>query len=361
MLTSQGCRLRRDRLCEKLAGAGPLLLGDPLNLRYFAAFSADPFSLAADSAALLLVQPDGRSTLYYESRLAAAAALAHVDERVMVPWYDGASPGRGPARLALRSVLDGAGTGGRVHDSLADPLAPDLWNAVGQLRRAKDPDEVDQLRECVRVAEAGHRWARANAKAGLTEMQVYEGIFAACAEAAGRPAVVYGDIVVSPGPARTDGRPTRRVLEDGDLLIVDFSVVLQGYRSDFTNTLCIGGRPTTAQARLYDQCAEALSAGERVLAPGARCIDVYGAVRRCFEAAGVAEHFPHHAGHGLGLSHPEAPFFVPGATETLAEGDVVTLEPGLYVDGVGGIRVEHNYLVTARGFETLSHHLLGLR
>ncbi len=68
----------------------------------------------------------------------------------------------------------------------------------------------------------------------------------------------------------------------------------------------------------------------------------------------------HHAGHGLGLSHPEAPFFVEGATETLVVGDVVTLEPGAYVDGVGGVRIEHNYLITATGFERLSNHTISL-
>ena len=80
-----------------------------------------------------------------------------------------------------------------------------------------------------------------------------------------------------------------------------------------------------------------------------------------FEKAGVAEHFPHHAGHGLGLTHPEAPFFVRHADETLLKGDVVTLEPGLYVPGIGGIRIEHNYLVEKDGYERLSNHTIALR
>ena len=80
-----------------------------------------------------------------------------------------------------------------------------------------------------------------------------------------------------------------------------------------------------------------------------------------FEKANMAQYFGHHAGHGLGLSHPEAPFFVHKATETLLTGDVVTLEPGLYVPGVGGIRIEHNYLIAANGFEKLSHHVISLR
>ena len=88
---------------------------------------------------------------------------------------------------------------------------------------------------------------------------------------------------------------------------------------------------------------------------------MYEAVREAFDKAGMAEHFPHHAGHGLGLTHPEAPYFVRHADETLLAGDVVTLEPGLYVAGIGGIRIEHNYLVTERGYERLSNHVIALR
>ena len=75
----------------------------------------------------------------------------------------------------------------------------------------------------------------------------------------------------------------------------------------------------------------------------------------------MAEHFPGHAGHGLGLTHPEAPYFVRRADETLFAGDVVALEPGLYVPGIGGIRIEHNYLVTERGYERLSNHTITLK
>jgi Xaa-Pro aminopeptidase len=150
------------------------------------------------------------------------------------------------------------------------------------------------------------------------------------------------------------------VLRDGDMFILDYSVILQGYRSDFTNTLVVGGRPSAEQRRLFEACTAAMAAGEAQLKAGAACQTVYDAVRGALAAAGLADQFPHHAGHGLGLSHPEAPFIVRHSSETLVAGDVVTLEPGVYVDGIGGIRIEHNYLVTATGFERLSNHTIAL-
>jgi Xaa-Pro aminopeptidase len=137
--------------------------------------------------------------------------------------------------------------------------------------------------------------------------------------------------------------------------------VIAGYRSDFTNTLVVGREPTADQRRLYELCVQSMAAGERELRAGRECRTVYGAVRDVFERAGVAQHFPHHAGHGLGLTHPEAPYFVRHADESLLAGDVVTLEPGLYFPGIGGIRIEHNYLVTADGYERLSNHTIALR
>jgi Xaa-Pro aminopeptidase len=148
-------------------------------------------------------------------------------------------------------------------------------------------------------------------------------------------------------------------LRKGETLILDYSVVVQGYRSDFTNTLVIGGEPTAEQQKLFGLCAMAMEAGERELKAGAECQTVYDAIRGVFAAAGIADHFPTHAGHGLGVAHPEPPYIVRHSTETLVAGDVVTLEPGLYVNDIG-IRIEHNYLVTDAGYERLSNHTISL-
>jgi hypothetical protein len=364
MLTAEGCLQRRQRLWEQLdpkPDSDHLRLSDPLHLTYLANFLVDPISLNAGFGGTLLLRQDGRAKLLHDDRVKSAAALAHVEEHTAVPWYDGQSPGRGPRQLALLQEVNPAHGGLRIHDRPGDPYAATVIQTLAAMRRQKDADEIVLLKRCMQATDVGHAWARANLKPGMTELDVYCGVNAACTKAAGRPVIVYGDFAVSPGPERRGGPPTDRVLAPGDMFILDYSVVINGYRSDFTNTLVVGRDPTPDQQRLYDLCCQAMAAGEKELRAGRACLTVYQAVRDVFDRAGVAEHFPHHAGHGLGLTHPEAPFFVRHADQTLLAGDVVTLEPGLYVPGVGGIRIEHNYLITAQGYERLSNHTIALR
>lgn len=353
MLTADGCRARRQRFLDRLRPAGPVLLGDPLHLRYFANFHVEAPSLGADFGGLLLLRPDGHATLFHDARVPKTAELAHADERKPIPWYDGQSPGVGQRRTTLLPVVQQ--NGGRVHDSLADPGCADVFAVTADLRRAKDADEVALLRVCMAAGDAGHAWARANVKPGMTELDVYAGICGAVYAKLGHWAVVYGDFTVSTGSKKRGGVPTPHVLAAGETLILDFSVVVQGYRSDFTNTLVVGGKPTAEQQNLFGLCAMAIDAGAKVLRAGATCQAVFDAVD-----AVLGGKLVHHAGHGLGVQHPEAPFLVRHSAETLVAGDVVTLEPGLYVDGVGGVRLEHDYLITPTGFEQLSGHVLSL-
>jgi len=358
--TAQGCRQRRQRLWQRLdpqPQGDYLLFGDPVHLMYLAGFHVDPFSLGAGFGGYLLLRRDGHATLFHDNRLPASVEQAHVDERRVIPWYDGQSPA-GTRQLALADAI--ASNSGRIDDSLNEPYAPTLINTLAALRRQKDPDEIELLRRCMRATEAGHAWARAHIELGMTELDVYRGVNSACIQAAGQAVIVYGDFAVSPGPERKGGPPTDRALKRGDLFILDYAVVIAGYRSDFTNTLAVGRQPSSEQCRLYDLCVQAMTAGEQELRAGTACLTVYQAVRGVFARAGVAEHFPHHAGHGLGLTHPEAPYFVRHSNESLLAGDVVTLEPGLYIDGIGGLRIENNYLVTETGFERLSNHTIAL-
>jgi hypothetical protein len=364
MLTAEGCLQRRQRLWKKLdppPDNDHIRLHDPLHLMYLANFAVDPFSSGAEYGGYLLLRKDGHAKLLHDDRLPKSVADAHVEERVVVPWYDGQSPAHGPRRLALLQGVNPAQSGLRIHDQPGDPYAKTVIDTLAGMRRRKDADELALLRQCMRVTDVGHAWARANIRPGMTELDVYVGVNSACVQAAKQAVVVYGDFAVSPGPAKRGGPPTDRVLEPGDMFILDYSVVIRHYRSDFTNTLVVGKEATADQRRLFDLCTQAMAQGEKELRAGQACLNVYEAVRDVFERAGVAEYFPHHAGHGLGLAHPEAPYFVRHADETLMAGDVVTLEPGLYVPNVGGLRIEHNYLVTERGFERLSNHTIALK
>jgi Xaa-Pro aminopeptidase len=364
MLTADGCRARRQRLFDRLKlseSADHVVLGDPAHLRYFANFSPEPISSSADFGGLLLVRRDGHATLFRDNRIPGLAVKsAHVDEDRAVPWYDGQTPGRMPRQLVPYEALAAAIGSPRVHDHPADPLGPAVVRTIAEMRRQKDADELDLLRRCMLAGKAGMDWAKANVKPGMTELDVYNGVAAAVNGDVGRHVVTYGDFAVCTGPDRRGGPPTDRVLKPGDMLILDYSVVLFGYRSDYTNTLAVGGAPTPQQRALFQLCSEAMAAGEEKLKAGVSCQEVYDAVRRVFEKGGMADRFPHHAGHGLGLMHPEPPYIVRHSTETLVAGDVVTLEPGLYVDGIGGLRIENNYLVTATGSERLSNHTIAL-
>jgi Xaa-Pro aminopeptidase len=363
MLTAEGCRQRRQRFWQRLEPKPDndyLLLAEPIHLIYLANFYVDPFSLGAGYRGYLLLRQDGHTKLIHDNRLPKSVEQAHVDERRVVTWYDGQSPAHGPRLLAPLEAVNPHGSGLRVQDRVGDPYAATVINTVTHLRRQKDPDEIDLLRQCMRATEAGHAWARANLKPGMTELDVCCGVNTACIQQARHAVIVYGDFAVSPGPEKRGGAPTDRVLEPGDMFILDYSVVIGGYRSDFTNTLVVGKAPKPDQQRLFQLCTQAMAAGEKELRAGAACLSVYQAVRDVFERAEMAQYFPHHAGHGLGLSHPEAPYLVRHANETLLAGDVVTLEPGLYVPGIGGIRIEHNYRVTEKGYERLSNHTISL-
>jgi Xaa-Pro aminopeptidase len=235
----------------------------------------------------------------------------------------------------------------------------DLGTMLRRLRRQKEDDEIALMEQCMRATDAGHARAREVIRAGISEFEIYREVQTAALEAVGRPALLYGDFrAVNAQTPKAGGLPTGYQLQRGDLFILDYSVVLDGYRSDFTNTYSVGP-PTDEQMLLFELCEAAMHNGEAALNAGAQASDVYNAVSGTLQDAGYGP-LPHHAGHGIGLGHPEPPILVPESTDALLAGDVVTLEPGLYVAGIGGMRIEHNYLIAASGYRRLSNHVISL-
>jgi Xaa-Pro aminopeptidase len=351
-----------------------LIVGDPSHLTYFAGYSPSPFVFrTVESGALLLLEPD-RATLVADDMLEPILEQTFVDERVAPIWYDGQHSAPYRRGQLAKTTLDRLASmpGHRIGVELAAVPAGvveglrtsrpgveivDIGPLIRPLRRAKHADEIETLRSSMRAGEAALAAALEKVRPGMTELDVYLIVQNAAITELGGQAIVYGDFASGPRCARDKGGPpTERKIEPGDLMLIDFSVIVSGYRGDFTNTFAVGGGPTDSQRELFEACKGALRAGEAMLTAGTAARDVDAAVRAHFAALGLDPYFPTHSGHGLGLGHPEPPYFVPQSSETLMVGDVIALEPGLYVEGTGGMRYERNYLITADGFETLSNH-----
>ncbi len=381
MLTPGGCAARRERLwnLEASRGCSALVVGHPAHLVYFANYLPSPFEFRTNESAALLVLEPKRATLVADNLLEPYFAQAHVDAVDAPTWYDGQRPTEPRPLRLVEATLDRLSkiAGNRIGVELASVSAGvveglraarpgveivDLSNIIRPMRRSKDLDEIETLRRVMKAGEAAHAATLLEVKPGMTELDAYLVAHNAALRSLGERAIVYGDVASGPRTA-TDkgGPPTGRVIEAGDLILLDLSVMSEGYRGDFTNTFVVGGEPTPDQTRLFDACTHALEVAESHLKPSTVAKAVDAAVRAHFDSLGLLDAFPHHTGHGIGLGHPEPPYFVPESDEVLVVGDVVTVEPGLYVEGVGGIRVERNYLITASGFETLSNHRITLK
>ncbi len=375
MLTAQGCANRRRRLWDAAGSHCDLMiLGDPAYLNYFAGYVASPFVFrTAESGAILILERDC-ATLVADNVVEPFLESAFVDHRIAPVWYEAKTSAEYRQGKLVESTLNvlAAIRGKRIGVELAGVSAGiveglraarsdlevlDIGSLIRPLRRSKDADELSLLRRSMRAGEAAQAAALTLVRPGMTELDAYLICQQAAIEFLGEPAILYGDFASGPRcETERGGSPTSRVIEKGDLLLLDFSVIVAGYRGDFTNTFAVGGGPTPGQRELFDACVGAMKAGEAQLKSGTACRDVDAAVRAHFASLGLESRFGSHSGHGLGLGHPEPPYLVAESTETLVVGDVVALEPGLYVEGIGGMRYERNYLITADGFETLSNH-----
>ena len=378
MPTAEGCKGRRTRLWERVRQTPggetvrAILITDPRHLVYLADYYPTPFTFRSHGqTAALLLQADGAAILFADSNCRVFADEAHVDERILFGWYDGkhSAPPRKPnfaghLSLEVQWRLGDATVGveaSTLPTLFCDRLTGqkfDVEPILHAMKRNKDPDEIAILRKSMEAGVAGYLAAREHVEPGMNELQAYLIIAETCQLQAGTPAIVYGDFVSGPRTITGGGPPTDRVIEPGDLLLLDFSVVLREYRGDFAGTFAVQWKATDEQHRAHDAAMRAMETGESMLRPGAPCAEIDRAVRASLASAGYGDAFKSHVGHGLGLGHPDPPYIVPESTDHLEIGDVVTLEPGVFLPNQFGLRVERNYLITESGFENLTLHPL---
>jgi Xaa-Pro aminopeptidase len=338
----------RDRLDGRT-----MLLSHATNIRWLTGFGGSSAWIVVGPDRFVFVT-DGR----YGNRAAADLAAAGIDADLDI---------RRTRNEIAEAVVAAAKAHGGPLLAEADHLSHAAWLQLAEeltlepacgivegLRRVKDAGELARIEIAARIADDTLAAVAPMLADGPTEADVRDELeFRMRRNGADAPSY---DTIVASGPelsARPHHQTGRRRIVDGDTVIVDVGALVDGYHSDMTRTFVVGD-VGPRQAEVYDLVVAAQRAGLAAVRPGVAAADVDEAARAVFRDAGYAEWYLHSTGHGVGLDIHEEPFAAPSSKATLVEGDVVTVEPGLYHEGFGGIRIEDLVTVTADGATPLT-------
>ena len=248
-----------------------------------------------------------------------------------------------------------------MQEKLTAEMVP-TCNVVERFREVKTEEEIQKLRIACDIASRAFERILRDIRPGVTEKEIASRL-AHYMVMEGADTKPYGGIVISgPRTSLLHGIPGSRAIEYGDFVLMDFGCQYDGYLSDMTRTVVVG-RANARQKEVYELCRRMTEDPERAIRPGASGTDCYEA---SLEAIRDTEYFPYHytgIGHGVGLFVHELPFIGRNCTDVLKENSVMTVEPGIYIPGWGGVRVEDQGLITAEGYENLigaTHELIEL-
>lgn len=232
-------------------------------------------------------------------------------------------------------------------------------DAVAPLRQVKDRAELNAVRLAIRRAEESFTELRRTLRPGVTEREIGLRLEYLMREKGSRKAAF--DIIVASGRngAMPHATVTGRRIRRGDLVTIDFGAEAHGYYCDITRTFCFG-TPTARQRKVHDVVLRAQQAAIDRVVPGAACRALDSAARETIELAGYGKYFGHATGHGIGLMVHEGPSLSPLSRDRVAEGMIFTIEPGVYLPGWGGVRIEDMVMVTTTGAKILTSLPRGL-
>jgi Xaa-Pro aminopeptidase len=280
------------------------------------------------------------------------------------PWTDEEGPERAFAAASQALALSGKTLAVeelvmRVRElRLIESTAPgvrqvDAGPLLAGLRMCKDETELAHMRQAVSITESALEAVLARIQVGMTERQI-TGELQVEVMRQGAEGLSFDPIVLSgPNSAVPHGALGDRALRRGDLLLFDFGVKVGGYASDITRTFAIGDLDAELR-QMYVAVQRANAAGRQAARPGVEIQEVDRAARKVIADAGYGPYFTHRTGHGLGLEGHEPPFACEGDATTLQPGMVFTVEPGIYVPGRGGVRIEDDVVITPDGSESLT-------
>jgi Xaa-Pro aminopeptidase len=349
---------RIARLRERMAETGvhALVVAPGSDLRYLSGYDA----LALERPTLLIVRADAAPAV-----VAPRLEQARVEHEVLLPDVELHTYGEHDDALALAGRTIGAPA-----DALV-ALGDQMWTAftlglqrvlpgrrwttaadvVAPLRAVKDAEELDALAAVGRAIDAVHRRVPEVLRAGRSEQEVARDLAAMIRE--GHDEVSFVIVAAGPNAASPHHEPGERIIVAGDAVVVDIGGTLDGYCSDMTRTYAIGYVPD-GFAEAYAALEVAQAAGVRAVRPGATAGDVDAAARDVLVAAGLGEAFVHRTGHGIGLDTHEAPWILGGSDVALVPGMTFSVEPGFYLDGHFGARIEDIVAVTTEGVRSLN-------
>jgi Xaa-Pro aminopeptidase len=351
---------RLDRLRPRMTEArcDALLVTDLANVRYLTGFTGSAAVLFVGGDQALLVT-DGRYRTQAAEQLSGSGVASDVELFVgggaeQRQALVGALSGAASRRLGLEADAVSWAAQRRWAAELRESELIPTSGLVEGLRLVKDEGELARMAHAASVADAALADVLPLLSAGTTEAEMALALDSAMRRGGAEDRAFETIVASGPNSAKPHARPSHRRMEPGDPVVVDFGAVYDGYRSDMTRTFFVGHAPSGDMARVLEVVAAAQAAGVAAVGPGVVTGDVDRACRQLVTDAGFGPAFEHGTGHGVGLHVHEAPAVAAGATAILEPGVVVTVEPGVYLAGRGGVRIEDTVVVTDDGCRPLT-------
>ena len=346
-------RIARARSRMEELGVDVLLLSVGADLPYFTGYTAMPL----ERLTMLVMPREGTASL-----VVPALEAPRVEERpeafTLRPWVETEDPVAIVTDLAGRPAT--AAVGDRtwatfllgLEEALPGTRFLRASTVTGSLRARKDPAEIEALRAAAEVVDAVALTMRERPFAGRTEADISRELVERMLEG-GHERANFAIVASGPNAASPHHEPGERVVEPGDSVVCDFGGTMAGYCSDITRTFVVG-EPPAELADLYEVLFRAQEEAVQAARVGVTCETVDAAARTVIAAAGYGDYFIHRTGHGIGLEEHEDPYLVSGNATPLAPGHAFSVEPGIYLPGRCGARIEDIVVATEAGPERLN-------
>jgi Xaa-Pro aminopeptidase len=347
-------RLRKLRGLFAEKGLDGLLVTGAENRRYLSGFHGSAGALLVTASAAVLAT-DFR---YTEQALTQAPdfEILRIANSV-ADWFPGLVADLGVKTLGFEASDVTYDYHRRLSQALRKKGMParlrPVDGLVESLRAVKDAGEIELISRAVAIADVAFDATEAFIKPGVTELQVAWELEKHLRENGSEP--LPFDIIVASGPnaALPHAHPSERTIKEGDAVVIDMGARFRGYASDLSRTVCAGA-PDDTFLKVYHTVLEAQQAAAAMITAGVTGHRADGAARRVIRNAGYGEAFGHSLGHGVGLAEHELPRLGPNSHEALTEGMVFTIEPGIYLSGWGGVRIEDTAVMENGRARTLS-------